>query len=177
MRQILDAAVRYSDNTAGNLLFRASGGPKGLQQSLQGFGDEVTSMDRIEPDLNQTTPGDIRDTSTPRALATDLRNFFREPTIGQDAARILSGLLRANTTGDTLIRSVAPDGWDVGDKSGSGSYGTRNDLAVLWPPGRGPIVMAVMTTRDHPEAGYDDKVVAQAAAIAIIAMNGTPVTR
>ncbi|MEU6561760.1 class A beta-lactamase [Nocardia nova] len=171
LRDILDAAVRYSDNTAGNLLFRAVGGPKQLQQRLHDIGDDATSMDRIETDLNQTTPGDIRDTSTPRALGTDLRYFALDAAVSQENRRILDGLLRANTTGDTLIRSVAPAGWDVGDKSGSGSYGTRNDIAVLWPPGRAPIVLAVLSIRDRPDAEYDDTVVARAAAIAVAAMN------
>lgn len=177
VREILDAAVRYSDNTAGNLLFSTVGGPKWLQERLRGIGDEVTSMDRIEPDLNQTTPGDIRDTSTPRALGTDLRHFALDTSVTQENRRILVGLLRANTTGDTLIRSIAPAGWDVGDKSGSGSYGTRNDIAVLWPPGRSPIVLVVLSTRDRPDAEYDDATVAQAASIAVIEMFGTPVRR
>ncbi|AHH15065.1 putative beta-lactamase [Nocardia nova SH22a] len=171
LREILDAAVRYSDNTAGNLLFRAVGGPKPLQQQLHEIGDDATSMDRTETDLNQTAPGDIRDTSTPRALGADLRYFALDAAVSQENRRILGGLLRANTTGDTLIRSIAPAGWDVGDKSGSGTYGTRNDIAVLWPPGRAPIVLAVLTTRDRPDAEYDDTVVARAAAIAVTAMN------
>ncbi len=177
LREILDAAVRYSDNTAGNLLFRATGGPKMLQQRLHTLGDDVTSMDRTETDLNRTAPGDIRDTSTPRALGTDLRYFALDPSVSQENRRILVGLLRANTTGDTLIRSIAPENWDVGDKSGSGSYGTRNDIAVLWPPGRAPIVITVLSTRDRPDAEYDDGVVARAASIAVIAMNGTPARR
>lgn len=62
---LCDAAVRFSDNTAGNLLFDAVGGPRKLQAVLAELGDDVTRMERRETELNEWTPGATRDTSTP----------------------------------------------------------------------------------------------------------------
>lgn len=73
LRELSDATIRYSDNTAGNLLFKELGGPKGFESALRQLGDHVTTSERYETELNEATPGDVRDTSTPKALATTLR--------------------------------------------------------------------------------------------------------
>ncbi|PKV89699.1 class A beta-lactamase [Streptomyces sp. TLI_146] len=161
-----DAAVRYSDNTAGNLLFDALGGPKGLESALRQTGDAVTRVERREPDLNQWAPGTLRDTSTPRALAQDLRAFVVGDRLGTAERAQLTRWLRTNTTGDALIRAGVPKGWTVGDKTGAGGvYGIRNDIAVVWPPGAAPIVMAILTNRGTKDADFDNKLIADAAAV------------
>ncbi|KKB35259.1 Beta-lactamase class A [Bacillus thermotolerans] len=165
-----EAAVRFSDNTAGNLLFEAVGGPQGFEQALRQIGDDVTEADRLEPDLNKFTPGDTRDTSTPRALATSLQVFAVGGLLSGDKRELFTDWLKGNATGDPLIRAGAPEGWEVGDKSGAGSYGTRNDIAVVWPPNRKPIVMAVLSRHHTEDAAYDDELIAQAAKITLNAL-------
>ncbi|RAN94714.1 Beta-lactamase [Micromonospora saelicesensis] len=167
LRALADAAVRYSDNTAGNLLLRHLGGPAGFESKLRALGDTVTDVARYETALNEGTPGDKRDTGTARALAGDLRAY----TVGvalQPADRdVLIGWLRGNTTGAALVRAGVPAGWVVGDKTGTGGYGTRNDIAVIWPPDRAPIVLAVLSSRDKKDATPDDAVIAQAAEVVV----------
>lgn len=167
LRALADAAVRYSDNTAGNLLLRHLGGPAGFESKLRALGDTVTDVARYETALNEGTPGDKRDTSTARALAGDLRAY----TVGvalQPADRdVLIGWLRGNTTGAALVRAGVPAGWVVGDKTGTGGYGTRNDIAVIWPPARAPIVLAVLSSRDKKDASPDDAVIAQATRVVV----------
>nr|WP_223208000.1 class A beta-lactamase [Actinopolyspora erythraea] len=167
LRSVLDAAVRYSDNTAANLMFDEVGGPDGLSAALREIGDTTTHVDRIEPELNATEPGDIRDTSTPRALATSLRAFSVGNALPKDERALLNRMLRNVTTGDELIRAGAPDGWRVGDKSGAAEYGTRNDIAVLWPPEGAPVVLAVLSDRASQDAEYDNALVARAAKTAL----------
>ncbi|HJX43195.1 MAG TPA: serine hydrolase, partial [Geodermatophilus sp.] len=82
----------------------------------------------------------------------------------------LMGWLRRNTTGGALIRAGVPGDWEVGDKTGTGAYGTRNDVAVVTPPGRAPVVLAVMSSRDEPEAGHDDALIAEAARVVATAL-------
>ncbi|MEV0645390.1 class A beta-lactamase [Phytomonospora sp. NPDC050363] len=167
LRDICDAAVRVSDNTAGNLLLDELGGPAGLDAILEGVGDQTTIMERYEPELNDVSPSDSRDTSTPRALAADLRAFVLGDALQGDADRaLLTEWLKTNTTGANLIAAGVPEGWAVGDKSGGGGfYGTRNDIAVVWPPNRAPIVMAILTGRQERDADYDEALLAQAAAV------------
>ncbi|MER8268087.1 class A beta-lactamase [Streptomyces griseus] len=168
---LCDAAVRFSDNTAGNLLFDAVGGPRKLQAVLAGLGDEVTRMVRRETELNEWTPGATRDTSTPRALAEDLRAFVLGDALrGPERAR-LTQWLTTNTTGGELIRAGVPKGWTVGDKTGAGStYGTRNDIAVVWPPDAAPLVLAVLSNRTAADADHDNTLIAKAASAAVTAL-------
>ncbi|MET7960515.1 class A beta-lactamase [Micromonospora zamorensis] len=167
LRAIADAAVRYSDNTAGNLLLRRLGGPQKFEKELRGIGDKVTDPARYETALNEGTPGDRRDTSTPRALAGSLRAYAVGDALEPSDRDILNGWLRGNTTGGALIRAGVPAGWVVGDKTGSGGYGTRNDIAVIWPPDRAPIVLAVLSSRDEKDADYDDALIAEATKVAM----------
>ncbi|MFG2502116.1 class A beta-lactamase [Streptomyces sp. NPDC048441] len=166
--ELCDAAVRYSDNTAANLLFDELGGPKGLDAALEKMGDDVTRMDRREPDLSSWVPGEKRDTSTPRALAKDLRAFVLGGELGKGERAQLTKWLRTNTTGDNTIKAGVPKNWVVGDKTGTGTYyGARNDIAVVWPPDSAPIVMAILSNRGKKDAEPDDKLIAAAASVAV----------
>ncbi|MCZ2828625.1 class A beta-lactamase [Modestobacter sp. VKM Ac-2986] len=170
LRDVLAAALQVSDNTAGNLLLDELGGTAGFEQVLRGLGDDVTSPDRYEPELNTGVPGDERDTSTPRALAGDLRAVAVDEALDPDDRALLLGWMRSSTTGGALVRAGVPDGWDVADKSGTAAYGTRNDLAVVQPPGRAPIVLAVLSTSADADADPSDAVVARAAEVVVTAL-------
>ena len=168
LEQLCDAAVRYSDNTAANLLLLQLGGPKGLDALLREAGDDVTRMERPEPELNVWEQDDTRDTSTPRALARNLDRFVLGDRLPTAERRQLIRWLRRNTTGDALIRAGVPDDWVVGDTTGTGAtYGARNDIAVLWPPDRDPIVLAIMSNRPGEDDEHDDALIARAAAAVV----------
>lgn len=170
LRELCDATVRYSDNTAGNLILQKLGGPKGFEKALNQIGDNVTKPSRFETELNEAIPGDIRDTSTPKALATSLKAFTVDNVLPTNKRDILKDWLKRNTTGDKLIRAGAPKGWEVGDKTGAGGYGTRNDIAIVWPPNRDPIVIAILSSRDKKDALYNEELIAQAANITLNAL-------
>ncbi|MDM5427830.1 class A beta-lactamase Bla1 [Bacillus mycoides] len=168
--QIAEAAVRSSDNTAGNILFNKIGGPKGYEKALRQMGDRVTMADRFETELNEAIPGDIRDTSTAKAIATNLKAFTVGNALPADKRKILTEWMKGNATGDKLIRAGVPTDWVVGDKSGAGSYGTRNDIAIVWPPNRAPIIIAILSSKDEKEATYDNKLIADAAEVIVKAL-------
>jgi beta-lactamase class A len=167
LRELCEAAVRYSDNTAANILLETLGGPKGFEAVLRQNGDRVTLAERLEPDLNEAIPGDSRDTSTPKALATSLMAFSIGDSLPSEKRLIFTDWLLGNSTGDTLIRAGVPEGWEVGDKSGAGGYGTRNDIAIVWPPNREPIVMAILSSREKKDAKYNDRLIAEATKITL----------
>ncbi|MBN3932130.1 class A beta-lactamase [Streptomyces verrucosisporus] len=166
LRELCEAAVRFSDNTAANLLFDAVGGPGGLDAVLEEIGDDVTRMERREPELSRWSPGETRDTSTPRAFAGNLRAFVLGDVLGEGERAQLAEWLRTNVTGTGLIRAGVPEDWVVGDKTGTGSgYGVRNNIAVVWPPDAAPIVVAIMSNREEEDAAHDDELIAKAAAV------------
>ncbi|MBV8931018.1 MAG: serine hydrolase, partial [Kutzneria sp.] len=104
---------------------------------------------------------------TPRAMASTLRAFALGDALPADKRDVLVGMMQANTTGDALIRAGVPAGWQVGDKTGTADYGTRNDIALVWPPRRAPIVLVILSDRPAKDAAFDDKLTAQAAAVAL----------
>ncbi|ANN16691.1 class A beta-lactamase [Amycolatopsis orientalis] len=163
IRQLCDAAVRFSDGTAGNLLLRDLGGPGELTAFARSIGDTVTRMDRIEPAITEAAPGDPRDTTTPRAFGTDYQKIVLGDTLTADKRDFLSDLLRRNVTGARRIRAGLPGGWTVADKTGTGEYGTMNDFAIVWPPGKAPIVVAIMSSKAAKDAPYDEALLAEAA--------------
>lgn len=163
------AAVSESDNGALNVLLRRLGGPEALQAALVGIGDTTTQVDAGEPELNRFTPGETPRTSTPRALADGLATYALGDALTPDVRTAYVGWLTGSTTGADTIRAGTPEGWVVGSKTGTaGRYGSRNDLAVLWPPdGGAPVVLAVLTDRAAVDAEPDDALLAQAAAVVL----------
>ena len=116
----------------------------GLTRFFRSAGDSVTRCDRSEPELNSNVPGDPRDTSTPQAMAGLLRTLFCGNRLNEASRRRLIGWMEGTTTGLDRLRGGLPAGWRVGDKTGTGN-GANNDLAIAWPPGRGPIIIACFT--------------------------------
>ncbi|WP_152360354.1 class A beta-lactamase [Microlunatus speluncae] len=163
IRQLCDAAVRFSDGTAGNLLLRDLGGPRKLTEFARSLGDEVTRMDRIEPDIVSAEPGDLRDTSSPRALGGDYHQIVLGEALVPDKRAVLRDLLERNTTGAARIKAVLPKGWKIANKTGTGDYGTINDIAILWPPKSAPLVISIMSSRPDRNAAYNEDLVAEAA--------------
>ncbi|MCQ9283299.1 class A beta-lactamase [Priestia megaterium] len=167
LRELADASLRYSDNTAGNLILQQLGGPDGFKEALENIGDDVTLPERFEPDLNEVNPGETHDTSTPRALASSLQTYVLGGALPEDKRALLTDWMKRNTTGDALIRAGVPKSWEVADKTGAGSYATRNDIAILWPPKGDPIVLAILSNRTGKDAEYNDKLIAEAAKQAV----------
>jgi beta-lactamase class A len=167
LEAVMQAALEYSDNTAANLLLAQLGGPHRFQQALRGIGDTTTSANRNEPSLNDATPGDTRDTSTAQALGTDLRQFVLGHLLNRGDRQLLTGWLLRNTTGGPYIRAGVPAGWKVGDKTGNGNWGTRNDIAIAWPPHGAPYVIAVLSRRGSVNTASDDALIADATRTAL----------
>src|SRR5215472_15243655 len=137
------AAIEQSDNTAGNLLLDAIGGPVGLTIFASSIGDEMTRLDRKEPELNSAIPGDERDTTTPVAMCANMQRLLLGNVLSESSRRQLEDWLQQNETGSLMIRAGVPKTWLVGDKTGRCGNGATNDVAILRPPGRAPIVVAI----------------------------------
>ena len=140
---LCEAAIEQSDNTAGNLLLNAIGGPAGLTNFVRALGDRVTRLDRIEPELNSAIPGDERDTTTPAAISSNMQRLLLGDALSEASRRKLDDWLQRNETGGSMIRTGVPKTWSVGDKTGRGANGATNDIAIMRPPGRAPILLAI----------------------------------
>jgi beta-lactamase class A len=153
LAELCAAAMNYSDNTAGNLMLANIGGPAALTAFARAIGDQDTRLDRTEPDLNEAVPGDPRDTTTPAAMLGNLQKLVFEDMLSARSKDQLTKWLIANRTGDTRLRAGLPAGWRCGDKTGSGERGSTNDIGVLWPPQRPPLIVTIYLT--ETSAGSD----------------------
>ncbi len=156
------AAIEHSDNTAANMLLRTVGGPPAVTAYLRGLGDRVTRLDRSEPALNDATPGDPRDTTTPAAMADLLAKLVREPVLSSASKARLFAWMRACDTGLARIRAGVPPDWTAGDKTGTTNTG-GNDVAILWPRSGAPVVLAVYFAEVHANDASRDAAIASVA--------------
>jgi beta-lactamase class A len=160
---LCEATMTLSDNTAANLLLASFGGPEGLTRYVRSLGDGVTRLDRIEPALNEATPGDPRDTTSPAAMLATMERLLLGDALSSTSRHMLTNWLITNRTGDHRIRAGVPQDWTVGDKTGGGAFGTTNDIAILWPPGRAPILLTVYLTETSASADNRENTIAQVA--------------
>jgi beta-lactamase class A len=140
--ELCRAALQVSDNTAGNLLLKTIGGPPAITALARSIGDPSTRLDRWETELNSAIPGDPRDTSTPEALGGGCRKLLAGDALAPPQRQRLEDWMRANET--SSMRAGLPPGWTSADKTGSGDYGSTNDVGVAFGPGQ-RVLLAIMT--------------------------------
>ncbi|MGA3038225.1 MAG: class A beta-lactamase [Vulcanimicrobiaceae bacterium] len=172
IRELCTAAITLSDNTSANLVLKQVGGPAGVTRYARSIGDHYTRLDRIEPFLNSGIPGDPRDTTTPESTGFDLYKLLLRDALSARSRAMLADWLRRSTTGLNLLRAGFPSSWRVGDKTGlggqhtaSGDSDTRNDIAIVWPPGRPPFIAAVYLTGVKISAQQRDAALAEVARV------------
>jgi beta-lactamase class A len=168
--ELCEAAITRSDNTAANLLLRLLGGPEAITAFARDIKDMRTRLDRWETELNTAIPGDDRDTTTAAAIGEGYRSLVLGDVLGEPEREQLKNWLLANTTGGERIRAGVPKDWRTADKTGSGDYGSANDVAITWTPDGTPIVIAVLTTKEVEGAEYENAALADAAKVAAEAL-------
>lgn len=140
--ELAEAMCVLSDNPAANIGLARIGGPAALTRWLRGIGDNVTRLDRNEPEMNNETPGDPRDTTTPAAMLATSRAVVAGRILSAPARAQLLAWMQASKTADTMIRAALPPGWTEANKTGSGSWRARNIVSIITPPGRSPVWVA-----------------------------------
>lgn len=164
--ELCEAAITVSDNTAANLLLKRLGGPPAVTTFVRGLGDSTTRLDRIEPELNRASPGDIRDTTTPNAALATLQKLLLGDALSTASREQLITWLRGCTTGGTKLRAGLPAGWSLGDKTGSGAQNETNDIGILYPPQRKPLLVTAYYAGSTADAATRDGVLADVGRIA-----------
>ncbi|MYS09898.1 class A beta-lactamase [Streptomyces sp. SID6041] len=163
--ELCDATLRFSDNTAANLLLRELGGPTSVTRFARSIGDRTTRLDRWEPELNSAEPWRETDTSTPRAVGRSYGRLLLGAALPRHDRERLTTWMLANTTSTERFRKGLPADWLLADKTGGGRYGGNNDAGVAWKPDGGPVVLTVLSTRFTEDAAPVDALVADAAAL------------
>jgi beta-lactamase class A len=153
------ATLQLSDNGAGNWVLSVVDGPAGATRFLRRHGDRVTRLDRWETELNSAVPGDLRDTTTPRAIADTYVRLLVGTALRPAQRRRLTTWMLGNQTSDERFRAGLPEGWRLADKTGGGAYGVSNDVGVAWTERDVPVVVAAFTRSDREDAPTTDPAV------------------
>ena len=162
VKQLCRAAITQSDNAAANLLMRLLGGPQAVTRFARSIGDKHFNLVRWETALNTAIPGDVRDTTTPLSMTNSLKAIVFGGVLTTKNKQLIKSWLLENETGAKRIRAGAPRGWVIGDKTGTGDYGSTNDIGIIWPPKCNPIVISLYFTRHKKHAAIDEKTLVEA---------------
>ena len=150
--EMCEAAVELSDNACANLLLASMGGPAALTAFWRATGDAVSRLDHNEPVLNRSRPGDPHDTTTPTAMAGNLRRFLLGKVLSPEARSKLLNWMIGCQTGANRLRGGLPPAWQIADKTGNNGADAAGDIAMVWPAAERPVVVCVYTQGGTPSA-------------------------
>ncbi|MCG7576661.1 class A beta-lactamase [Halomonas sp. DSH1-27] len=153
--ELCDATMTTSDNTAANLVLQALGGPEAVTAFARSMDDPITRLDRYETELNEATPGDERDTTTPNAMLATLEKLVLGDVLADESRQQLEAWMKGNAVADGLFRAAMPFDWVIADRTGAGGYGSRSITAIIWPPEQPPTVAVFYIT--DTEASFEER--------------------
>ena len=153
LRELAEFTQKYSDNAAANVLLREFGGPAALTGFWRTIGDETSRLDRLEPALNNVPVTEVRDTTTPAAMARTVAKFLYGDVMPEAERATLKQWMTDTTTGRRRVRAGLPDDWSAGDKTGTsiwpGMGSLYVDIGFVEPPETAPLTFATyFRTRD-----------------------------
>jgi beta-lactamase class A len=169
------AAMTESDNTAADFVLKSLGGPAAVTAYARTLGDTVTHLDNSEPLLNHAKPVGLAksDTTSPTAMVNDLQALVLGDALAANSRDQLKAWLLGCRTGDKRLRAGLPEGWQCGEKTGSGDNGNTNDIGVLWPPQqRAPLIVAAYLTQTSAPYEQREAALADVARAIVAAVGG-----
>jgi beta-lactamase class A len=176
LSELCGAAMAMSDNTAANMVLKSLGGPEGFTAFMRSIGDEKTRLDRRETDLNEAKPGDPRDTTTPAAALKSLQKLVLGKGLSEKSRSQLERWMIGNEVSGPLLRASLPEDWQIGDRTGAGGHGSRSVVAIIWPPNRKPVVVAIYLTETEASMEERNRAIAEIGSVLvkILASQGVP---
>lgn len=162
------ASISYSDNAAMNLLVKQLGGLEKINIFARSIHNHSFRQDNGWPEEAMSGgPANLKDTSTPQDMRDSLQQLIFTDTLAKPQQKLLLSWMKNNTTGNARIRAGAPKAWIIGDKTGTGDYGTTNDIGIIWPPKCAPVIVAIYYTSNNQNAVNREDIIASATRIVI----------
>ena len=173
IRELCDASIRYSDNTAMNLLVNQLGGLGKINEFARSINNLSFRQDHDWPkEAYSGGVNNLKDSATPQDMADSLHQLAFTQILDKPQRESLVTWLKENTTGAKRIRKGIPSHWIVGDKTGTGgAYGTTNDIAIVWPSSCKPFILAIYYTSQDQQAQTRNDVVADVTKLVVQEMS------
>ena len=175
IRELCKATIQTSDNTAANLLLKELGGPEGFTRLVRATGDDVTRLDRWEPELNENKPNDPRDTTTPNAMTNLVAKLLFGDGSGMNYIVEVKEWMMGTTTGKNRLRAglgSEDKRLVIGNKTGTSENYQSNDVAFAFtfPTNyigmKGPVVVTSYLNVHEPMSPETDALHAKIGEIA-----------
>lgn len=167
VRELMERMITHSSNLATNLLI-AHAEPARIAALMERIGAREMRVLRGVEDIPAFRAG-MNNTTTAYALMRVMRAVQDTTVLGPDASREMQEIL-ARQEFTEMIPAGVPAGTRVANKTGDITR-IEHDAALVYPPGREPYVLVVLTR------GFADKAVAHAVGREISRAVWTHVTR
>ncbi len=158
LRDAVTLMIIISDNTATNMVIDAVGGVGPVNRTMTALGVPQLILNRH---ISFTEEGPLA-VATPAAFCDLLTGLARGEVISATASQAMVEILKRQQYTDRIGRYIPYDGdayeedpeHHLGIASKSGSVrGVRNDVGIVFPPGRAPYVVCLLS-RDCPDERY-----------------------
>ncbi len=123
--------------------------------------------------LNEATPGDPRDTTTPLAMAGAMQAVLLGDVLAPASRERLVTWMAASTTGVARLKAGLPADWRVVDKTGTSDHGVSNDVAVAWPPSHTPLLVTAYYAESRLDGDARNAVLAEVGRVAASLVAGS----
>jgi beta-lactamase class A len=177
VRELLEAMIITSDNTAADKLLSLVGGPGVVDARVRALGIEHVTIRYTELDLGSSGPQRKDNTATPAAIVALLAKVARhEVGLSAASAAVLDDVLLRVTTGAQRIKGGVPPGTPVAHKTGmsdtrDGKTDATNDVGLVTLPNGHRIAIAVFVHASPADLATRERTIARLARAAYDTFN------
>jgi beta-lactamase class A len=177
VRELLEAMIITSDNTACDKLLALVGGPAVVDVRVRSLGIDHVTIRYTELDLGSSGPQKGDNTATPAAMVTLLAKIARhEVGLSTASAALLEDLLLRVTTGQQRLKGALPPGTPVAHKTGmsdtrGGKTDATNDVGLITLPNGHRVAVAIFVHASPADLATRERTIARLARAAYDAFN------
>ena len=148
VRELMERMIVRSSNLATNALIALVGADHATASARALGATRIRVLRGVED--NKAFAAGLNNTTTSADLAVLLRRIERNEALSASSARLIKDILLRQEFNDEIPAGV-PRGTPVAHKTGA-ITATLHDAAIVYPPGRAPYVLVVLTRKIPNEA-------------------------
>lgn len=163
-RQLIELALIYSSNPATDALLAAVGGPEAVNRWIRSTGIEgmridrdIATLVRDDGEFNPASMVDLRDSSTPLAMAQLLSGLFQGKWLSSRSRTFLLATMERCETGKRRMRALLPGDARVAHKTGT-LNNTASDVGIIQAPDGHAYAVAIYVTGQGGKPNRDARI-------------------
>lgn len=169
--ELINLALTRSDNHATDALLAAMGGPQVVTRWLRHAGvsgiridRDIATLVRDDGEINPATTIDLRDSTTPQAMATLLAGLYQGQWLSASSREVLLSAMRRCQTGVRRMKALLPEQAMIGHKTGT-LANTSSDVGIIRSADGHTIALAIYVTGQGGKPGREQRIATIARAV------------